>query len=517
EAVITGPVRERDGWQEAAALVEGQKVWLEVPPESRSQKEAVSRVGGSSHASLEQGLRWHLWGTVRQPDDGSSSNFDQARYLRTLGITVVLRVESETVKIVGRRGGIAGWFDHLRAEARNHLSLGRKADLDEILQGVVMADKDGLDTRWLEAFRWSGTAHMLAVSGLHVGSLAGLVLAAARRLRLPRGLSFMAAGGAAVFMVPFTGGGPSVTRAATMICLVLAGRWLGRKRDQWQVLALAAVVVLAGNPWAVRSPSFQLSFAAVAGVFGLAQRLQRGLQRWLQRLPHAISSALAVSLAATAGTAPVSLAVFGQVSLVGAVANVLVVPLLPMVLGLGMASVFLGFVWHGLSACLDTVAAAPLAWILRVSQLFARFPVLSRESVWQVASGMAGVLAVIPAVLAVVGRPGRLRRWPGMRWVGARRPRNRAAARAVATVLLVGGLAFGLALPPLAGAVGRMWGDLTGRTAWPAAGEVRVFDVGQGNAVLVRTPDHHAVLIDAGPSGCNLAQKLKELQVRRLD
>jgi len=175
-----------------------------------------------------------------------------------------------------------------------------------------MGDTLGIDQEWMTAFRRSGTAHMLSVSGLHVASLAAIMMGLARVLGAARWVGFLMAMVSALLMIPFVGPSPPIVRAAVMICVVLTGRWLGRGRDQWQVLGLAAVVVLALNPFAVFDVGFQLSFAAFVGMLALLGPLERGLRR----LPDGIRSNVAVSIAASAGTAPISLAVFDQTSLV---------------------------------------------------------------------------------------------------------------------------------------------------------------------------------------------------------
>ena len=222
---------------------------------------------------------------------------------------MVLRASDPyTVTVLGRRGGVAGAFNRLRETAKEHLSLGPDRRVNEVLQGVVMGDTVGIDNGWLEAFRRSGTAHMLSVSGLHVASLAAIMIGLARLLRAPRWVGFALAAGLAVLMVPFVGPSPPITRSAVMIVVVLLGRWVGRGRDQWQVLALAAVVILAMNPFAVFDVGFQLSFAAFVGMMALAAPLQK----LLRCLPKVIAADIAVSLAAGAGTAPVALLQFGK-------------------------------------------------------------------------------------------------------------------------------------------------------------------------------------------------------------
>ncbi len=530
ELVVTGPVRVNSGWQSANARVQrevprrasgqtsgsvelsaiGETVSLDVPPSSSGAS------GQASLPMLVQGQRVVVTGQLETPAGPSPSGFDQATYLHRQGISVVLQADAGGVEVIGLRGGISGWFDKVRERARDHLSRGPDPRLNEMLQGVVMADKEGIDQDWLDAFRRSGTAHMLAVNGLHIGSLAALILVLARRSRLPRGVGFILAACVAVFMVPFTGASPSVVRASTMIVIVLLGRWLGRRRDQWQVLAFAAVVVLAPNPLAVFSGGFQLSFAAVAGVLVLAVPLERALHR----LPKTVASSAAVSLAATIGTAPVSLVVFGQVSLVSALANVLVVPLLPLILGLGMASVILGFIWTGFCGVLDALAAVPLVWSLRVAQLFAFVPVLKRQDLGRAVAAVVGVAAALPAALSIAGAAGRRSALFGLkslRWLRAHRPRGRRAALALAGCALVVGGLVGTGAYPLASAAAYKIVSLSPGRGWPGQVEVRVLDVGQGTGVLIRTPEHHALLFDSGPEGCSLGAQLRSLGVSRLD
>ena len=530
ELVVTGPVRVNSGWQSANARVQreiprpsagrtggntalspaGETVSLDVPPTASGSS------GQASLPTLVQGQRVTVTGRLVAPAGPSPSGFDQATYLHRQGISVVLQADVGGVQVIGSRGGISGWFDRVRERARDHLSRGPDSRLNEMLQGVVMADKEGIDQGWLDAFRRSGTAHMLAVNGLHIGSLAALILVLARRSRLPRGVGFILAACVAVFMVPFTGASPSVVRASTMIVIVLLGRWLGRRRDQWQVLAFAAVVVLAPNPLAVFSGGFQLSFAAVAGVLALA----RPLERMLHRLPKSVASSAAVSLAATIGTAPVSLVVFGQVSLVSALANVLVVPLLPLILGLGMASVMLGFIWTGFCGVLDTVAAVPLVWSLRVAQVFAFAPVLKRQDLGRAVAVLMGVAAALPAALSIAGAAGRSSALSGLRslrWLRAHRPRGHRGALVLASCALVVGGLVGGGVYPLASAATYKIVSLSPGHGWPDQVEVRVLDVGQGTGVLIRTPEHHALLFDSGPEDCSLSSQLRSLGVSRLD
>ncbi len=556
ELVITGQVRARGGWQSATAVVRsvgadstdpmgvarpgsvdpvvGEKVLLEVAPDrdasgsasSAAQAgptvaQAGSTAAGAAPLALEQGMIVALEASIEAPEGPSDSGYDQARQLLHQGIKVVFRADgADSIAVLGRRGGVSGWFDRLRASARAHLSLGPDSRVNEVLQGVVMGDTVGIDEGWLDAFRRSGTAHMLSVSGLHVASLAAIMIGLARLLGAARWVGFLLAAASALLMIPFVGASPPIVRSAVMICVVLTGAWVGRGRDQWQVLGLAAVVVLAMNPFAVFDVGFQLSFAAFLGMLALLAPLQR----LLGRLPAAIGSNMAVSVAASLGTAPVALAVFGKTSLVSPLANLLVVPTLPLVTGLGMASVFLGFIWSGLSAGLDALASLPMTWTILVSRLCAVVPVLNVADLGRLLMGLALGVAVLPVALALSGRSVRVpfdvplpffKR--SVAWFRARRPRDRRRAAALgAAVVLAGLVVGGVAYPSLVRGMEALEALVPGK-GWPTEVEVRVLDVGQGNAVLVRTPGHHALLFDGGPAGCDLAGQLRALGVRKLD
>lgn len=175
ELELSGPVREHGGWQSAPAVVRslrpaeglskvtvdgalGETVWLEVPPQGRGSSAVFP-------PRLAQGMVLDCTARVQAPERGSGSGYDQARYLLIQGIRMVLVAGDGSINALGVRGGVSGWFDRLRDGAREHLSLGPDLRVDEVLQGVVMGDTQGIDDVWLQAFRRSGTAHMLSVSG----------------------------------------------------------------------------------------------------------------------------------------------------------------------------------------------------------------------------------------------------------------------------------------------------------------------------------------------------------------
>jgi competence protein ComEC len=368
---------------------------------------------------------------------------------------------------------------------------------------VVMGRQDVVDPATVAALRRSGTAHILSVGGMHLAALAAVMLAGVRLARGPRLLGYVLGGGAAWLFVPLVGASPPVMRAAVVLAFVLVAEASGRGRDRWQIFAAAAALTLALNPFSLYSLSFQLSFAAAAGLM----LLTRPVQRRLAFLPSALSAGVATSVAATLATAPLSLLAFDQVALMGVVANLLVVPVLPAVMAASLASIAVGFASHSLSAALNVVSATCMAWVAWVAQLAARGPVLT-------SAGLA------PAMAAAVGG---LLAWAGLRRRGRRDiagctgPARRRPTRQLSVAVVAVGMLAGLLAVHAYGRVSAAAAVARGVGGWPAQTEVRVLDVGEGSATLIRTADRHAILVDAGPPGAGIAQQLQTCGVKVLD
>lgn len=190
---------------------------------------------------------------------------------------------------------------------------------------TMVADGAMLPHALREDFRASGLAHILALSGFHVGIVAMLALMLTRpmllspRLRPVRGVLVLAA----VWSFALLGGlSPSLVRAAVMCSLLIAASLSGRYTSPWNSLAVAAIVILAWRPAAIYDVGFQLSFAAVAGILAFAGVLNPFDRRTTPRL-HALAATVAVPLGATLATAPIVGAVFGKLPLLFLPSNVI--------------------------------------------------------------------------------------------------------------------------------------------------------------------------------------------------
>jgi competence protein ComEC len=231
--------------------------------------------------------------------------------------------------------GFCGELFDLRSRLRRALSL-RVDSLAPQAAGLTRAllfgEREALRPETVARFRASGSYHVLALSGLHVGIL--FLLVRALFAFLPgRNTAF---GVAAVFLLLYLGLiglRPSLTRAVLMLITAGIGRVLDRDSRPLNSLALAAAVIMLANPAAVNDLSFQLSFLSLLGIICLGPEISR---RLVPHLPAPISMALACSLAAQAASAPVLLARFGIVYPIGIVASLLVIPLVTLLVWLGL-------------------------------------------------------------------------------------------------------------------------------------------------------------------------------------
>lgn len=224
-------------------------------------------------------------------------------------------------------------------------------DKARVAMALLFGEREGLSEEERKGFETLGVAHVMSVSGLHVGLLGGLLLALLKRLgvrrrfRLPLLVVFLAA------YCYLTGGTPASVRAAVMLLLSLCARLCLRSPDGITTLAAAMLAVLLLNPLDAMSAGFVLSFCAMLGITLYARPLSRRLlhlwpepppigenrpgarrRRLRQRLHLGFFSLLSVSIAAQAGVLLPTAAYFHQLPLYGVAINLLVVPLVGTVL-----------------------------------------------------------------------------------------------------------------------------------------------------------------------------------------
>ncbi len=414
---------------------------------------------------LRAGQRWQLPLRLRQPHGNlNPQGFDYELWLFEQGVGATGYVRARAGQPARLLADDAGHpVERLRQRVCERIEA-RIADPNAagVLAALAVGDQGAIDRSDWDLFRITGLAHLVAVSGLHITMFAWLAAAvggwAWRRsprlmLWLPAPLAGRWAGLAlAAAYALLAGWGVPAQRTVLMIAVVVLLRSLGLRWPGPLLLLWAAVAVTVLDPWALLQPGFWLSFVAV-GLLMLSDpaRPPPPGASWRQRLRAAVQGGVHTQAVATVGLAPLGLIFFGQLSLVGFVANLVAIPLV-------------------------TLVITPLALLGML------LPAL-----WQPAA------LLVQALLAGAGT---LAAWPWATWAAAGAPAWAAALG------LLGGALLVMPLPPRLRLLGLplLLPLLAPPLERPPEGrfELLALDVGQGTAVLVRTRQH-LLVYDAGP------------------
>ena len=442
---------------------------------------------------LRHGDTMRLSGRLERPEP--IGDFDYAAYLESRQISAILWArQSELVRVGGGFRPITA-LHRLRSALARGLQAAIPAPQSGLAQALLLGIRSELPQSVKEDFRTSGMSHLLAISGLHVGVVMALSLAVAHAVVGRRDATAVAVIAIVLWAyATLSGLDPPVVRAAIMGSLVLGQTLLGRGIRGVTALLLAGAVMLAVDPSQLGSLSFLLSFTAMAGVILSLPTItvvsalvtaplassDAAPARWAQYGITLLVASVIISVMTTLATLPLIAMHFGAIPLMSVPATILAMPALPAALVASALTASVGLVSTTLAVAPGALAWAPLSWLTAVANamppaLWAADWLTAPVAVaWYVVLGvLVWLMSARPLRRIVAGL--RRRRW---------RPTGMAATVVAAVpvgiivvVLLVGQLA-----------------------ATSADGRLHVYalDVGQGDAIMVVTPDGHQLLVDGG-------------------
>lgn len=362
-----------------------------------------------------------------------------------------------------------------------------------LFAGILFGVDTGLPKKLQEAFKNTGTAHIIAISGFNIAIIAGLFFSTFRIIlrneRVGAALAVLF-----VFLYAFlVGGDPAVMRAAFMGSLSLFARQIGRRNAGLNTLAIVAVIMSLINPLTLWDVGFQLSFFATLGLILYAEPFSSFTASLIEKNSKTDNTALVrilndnviLTLAAQVMTIPLMMYYFHRFSIVSFIANPFILPVQPAVMILGGLAVFVSLIILPLGQLLAWVAWPFAGYTIRTVEFFDGIPngviVLGDVPLWLIYMTYASLLLVTF-------------NWSSIQsWFKS----SAASLRAAAWTIL---LAFIFICMTLFWSASSKSGD--GRF------HVIILDAGSADAVLIQTPEGRNILINGGESASELSDEL---------
>jgi competence protein ComEC len=418
---------------------------------------------------------------LKQPP--ASPNFSYRDYLARQGIFVQATSKTVTVISSGHANPILLCLSRAKAYAYTVVQELLPEPQGALLGGILLGIERDLPPDLVEAFRVTGTSHIVAISGMNLAVIAGAINQWARRLLNQRRGLLLSLATVWVYVV-LVGGSPPVLRAGVMSSIAMVALQEQRAIHGPTALAAAAVVLTCLDPYAFWDLGFQLSFTATVALMLYVPLLGRWVRTLLSRVVGdqraetfigLIWDAVIVTLAVQIATLGVTVGTSGELSLVSPLTNSLILPAQPFIMTFGSLALIFGILLRPLGIALGWLAWAFLWYTIAMVRWCATFPwamvelgAIAPLTVWIYYGALA-----LGTVCVTLPSGARTRIWEGIKTCD----RHLIAAGIGTVVILVGYI------------VTQPDGNL----------HVTFLDVGHGDAVLIQTPSGSRVLIDGGP------------------
>jgi len=448
-------------------------------------------VRASNNQVFHYGDRLRLRGKLKTPPE--NEDFSYRDYLAAQQIHSYM--SSAEVTVLPGKGGnpISAVLYAIKERSLDNIYRMFPDPESSLLAGILLGVDTGLTQELQQAFKNTGTAHIIAISGFNMSIIAGLFVVFFSRFLGPRRGAVLAILGIILYTI-LVGGGAAVVRAALMGSLALFARQVGRRQFALNTLLAVALLMCLWNPLYIWDVGFQLSFFATLGLILYAEPFSQFANGIItkyfptstaERFAELFSEFVLLTLAAQLTTIPIMAYHFQRISLVSFLANPFILPAQPAVMILGGLAVLLSLVWVPLGQIAAWVAWPFVVYTIRMVELFDRVPhgtiFLGELSIWF-------VILFYAALLSVTFGGARLKE-------GIQSLKGRQTKVPVGIGLVV--LVLALLL------VSRAAVAIPDRLL-----HITFLDVGSADAVLIKTPSGKYVLVNGGPSVTTLSDEL---------
>lgn len=274
------------------------------------------------------------------------TDFPEDRYFSSIDVQFAARASAQDVGLIAPGGGFPLYRDYIINEIKYITSQLYNEKTAAIVNALITGDQSGISRDIRESFSISGTAHVLSLSGLHIGIIALLLFTLLGSVK-QQWVKFTLFCLLIILFIALTGMQPSAMRAGAMAAAFLLARTLQRRSNLLNVACFVITILIVYSPQLILSAGFQMSCASIIGIALFYQPFREFFRRIWRRenlVTDWIASSFALTFAASAAVSPIVAYYFEIVSLISPLANLLVIPLLSLALILGMFSVAFYFV-----------------------------------------------------------------------------------------------------------------------------------------------------------------------------
>ena len=482
----------------------------EIVYESGKEKEISGKtmVRTSRYPEYHYGDILRIAGKLESPEQ--FPEFDYRRYLASQGIYSTINYPQIEVVETGKGNAFRSWIYRFRNSLSTSLARSLPEPQCSLAQGILLGQRGNISSDLNQMFTRTGTAHLLAISGLHLSIITGILVTIGTLAFGKRYYIYIWFALLVIWLYAFlTGLRPPIVRGTIMGSMFLFAELLGRQRNAATALAFAAAIMIGLNPLILWDAGFQLSFLAMTGLVIIYPRLRDKYKESITvastrsntmlLIYAATFDCLAITMTAILMTLPVIAYHFGIISVTGLPATFFALPVLPGIIISAAIAGILGLFFPFLGLVAGWFAWLFISYLIIVVRIFNTLPFTAVEtsgiSLWHIWF----YYSLLTGIFLIVCNKGRLRSL-----IDGIAPAIRRYT--IRTLQHTFSIPKKYIVPPLLVITILVW---TAAINVPDNRlHVSILDIGQGDAILIQTPDGQDILVDGGPDPQQLSLEL---------